>query len=220
MRLRGNGLGSGVGGAGVVTPSNDTLAAAAVCVPPGVGGDLQLAALSADLAGAGAAGSAAKQLDKAFTVFGLGSSSAFTMVTGGAHMITSGGGSSSGSARSARLGGGVGGFAGTFSAGSCRELKISTRPLMLNCCGVVVCGDRSALGDMGGLPSGRGICVGVGVDVGAAAAGVGVCRVRAVASSGVLGVVVSGAAGCGWCCSGAGAGAAAGVLVKSKIWLN
>lgn len=184
MRLRGNGLGRGVGGAApaaavpAVTPPNDTVAAAAVCVA-GVG-DLQLlAALNADLTGAGllpcgfcaaAVGSVAtvaKQLDKAFTVLGLGSSSAFTMVTGGAHITTSGGGRS-GSALKARLGGGVGGFAGTFSVGSCRELKISTRPLMLNCCGVVgVCGDRTALGDMGGLPSGRGICVGAG--------GVGVC---------------------------------------------
>lgn len=192
MRLRGNGLGRGVGGAApaaavpavdVVTPPNDTVAAAAVCVA-GVG-DLQLlAALNADLTGAGllpcgfcaaAVGSVAtvvKQLDKAFTVLGLGSSSAFTIVTGGAHITTSGGGSGgdgrSGSALKARLGGGVGGFADTFSVGSCRELKISTRPLMLNCCGVVgVCGDRTALGDMGGLPSGRGICVGAG--------GVGVC---------------------------------------------
>lgn len=172
MRLRGNGLGRGVGGVvGVVAPTKLTLAGAAAGV-----GDLQLAALNVTRAGVGLfpcgfSGSvAAKQLDKAFTVLGLGSSSVFTMVTAGAHITTSGG-SSSGSARKARLGGGVSGFAGTFSAGNCwRELKISTRPLMLNCCGVVVvvgagtmwCGDLTALGDMGGLPNGLGICVGGG----------------------------------------------------------
>lgn len=162
MRLRGNGLGRGVGG---------VAGAGAAGV-----GDLQLAALSGNRAGVGLfpcgfSGSvAAKQLDKAFTVLGLGSSSVFTTVTVGAHITTSGG-SSSGSALKARLGGGVGGFAGTFSAGNCwRELKISTRPLMLNCCGVVNvvgvgagtmwCGDLTALGDMGGLPNGLGICVG------------------------------------------------------------
>lgn len=173
MRLRGNGLGRGVGGVvGVVAATKLTLAGAAAA---GVG-DLQLAALSGNRAGVGLfpcgfSGSvAAKQLDKAFTVLGLGSSSVFTTVTVGAHITTSGG-SSSGSALKARLGGGVGGFAGTFSAGNCwRELKISTRPLMLNCCGVVDvvgvgagtmwCGDLTALGDMGGLPNGLGICVG------------------------------------------------------------
>lgn len=209
MRLRGNGFGRGVGGV-VAPPPKLTLA--------GVG-DLQLAALSADRAGVGLlpcggfSGSvAAKQLDKDFTVLGLGSSSAFTMVTGGAHITTSGG-SSSGSALRARLGGGVGGFAGTFSAAAnCwRELKISTRPLMLNCCGVVVvvvvgvggsmwCGDLIALGDMGGLPNGLGICVGVGGVLGGAAAATTICL-----GDGDVGL---------------GVGGAAGALVKSKIWLN
>jgi len=56
------------------------------------------------------------------------------MVMGGAHITTSGGGTASltrCSILTVRLGGagGVGGFS------SCRELKISTRPLILNCGG-------------------------------------------------------------------------------------
>lgn len=75
----------------------------------------------------------AKQLDKAFTVFGLGSSSGLTMVMGGAHMTTSGSGATSslgGCSILTVLFGGAGGVGG-FS--NCLELNISTRPLMLNC---------------------------------------------------------------------------------------